>query len=431
MSDFNFDASWLILIALLAIPVGIIAKWIFEFYNWIISTYMYKNSEVVMQSLIVHNPDTKFVQPPRMQSTKGFSVAADGSVGHGPGVERLVKTETFSEKNNSPLPEKSLPPISVPIIQEPIDSGAKSRTEGEARSPIGPLKIIDYERHRGIPGFLYVARNNEHRDHLFKLGYTTVSPQHRTTTLDEQLKKAADIGKFRILHSVPVCASRDTEEALFIALRKRRVIGSREYFYADEQSLCLAVDAAAQVCEGSTDALNNFLECDPWSTCPEIPTPVSAGCVIPPRLSEGGGWVILLNNFWHRPDTYRIGFTTKSCREFLHRINSAQRSKTTQIGFYEMVACRYVHKPREAASRLLQASAKYSIGGKSAFVRGSLEVLRLMLETIDPGIPSSKSNSSPECQNSTSGTSASNSLHDADLARLITVHIVHGFADRE
>ena len=57
-------------------------------------------------------------------------------------------------------------------------------------------------RHSGLPGFLYLARNDQHIGDLYKVGYTTQEPDARVAMLNEELSNAGDIGSFRLVHTV-------------------------------------------------------------------------------------------------------------------------------------------------------------------------------------------------------------------------------------
>jgi T5orf172 domain len=81
-----------------------------------------------------------------------------------------------------------------------------------------------------MPGFLYVAHNDEYRADLCKLGYTTVNPDKRIARLNQQVRLANDIGQFSLTHSTAVPTAYDAEQRIFEALQALRVAAKREFF---------------------------------------------------------------------------------------------------------------------------------------------------------------------------------------------------------
>lgn len=274
-------------------------------------------------------------------------------------------------------------PINTSASVKPAPAAPVSASAQPKQSPAPELrKAIDYQRHAGLPGFLYIARNDEHLDYVFKLGYTTVDPQHRAERLSRQLALSGDIGEFRIVHSVGVTAAYDTEQALFDALVDRRIAKGREFFYADELALFCAMRAASRLCEGSTAELTDFLDGEPWKHSPMMHKPRVQSCPSTTDLPEARGWAIACRNPWHRPETFRIAFTTRNPQSFIHRLNSPQRVRTSQIGFFDLVICCPV-RDLSAAKRVLSRSlAPFKIAGKRSFIRTPLEGLRRAFEAM-------------------------------------------------
>lgn len=141
---------------------------------------------------------------------------------------------------------------------------------------------------------------------LYKLGYTTKTPELRRQDLDEQRTAAGDIGAFELVHSIAIKAGFDTEQALFDAIGELRITPLREYFFGDEAMMVKALDAAAGLNDGTADKLNEFLASDTWRNRASVPRARVSACLIPDRPSPGGGWIFVCQNFWHRDNTFKV-----------------------------------------------------------------------------------------------------------------------------
>lgn len=239
-----------------------------------------------------------------------------------------------------------------------------------------------FKRHSGVPGFLYLARNDARRPGLYKIGYTTQLPQSRIATLNAQVKNAVDLGSFRLIHSVPVGSSYDMEQALFTVLKGRRVIDQREFFFGDEKTFMRAMDALVQMPQDDGESINDFLESDPWAGV-LVPASSFEDCAIPPRSSATGGWLYLCANFWHEPDTFYYSVTQDSPGEVVRRLNDAQKALTSQLGFYRIVACRAVASTELARREAQVLLAPFKIEGRKNFVKLPLSRAREIFNSID------------------------------------------------
>ena len=82
-----------------------------------------------------------------------------------------------------------------------------------------------FNRGFGKLGWVYVARNNMHRDDVYKVGYTEKTPEQRVASLNtEQRNRTSQIGFFSLMYAVAVLDAQGCEQALFT--RVERVLES-------------------------------------------------------------------------------------------------------------------------------------------------------------------------------------------------------------
>ena len=257
------------------------------------------------------------------------------------------------------------------------------------RAPPQVVTPEHYRRHAGVPGFLYIAHNDEHRDGLFKMGYTTLSPVSRVASLNKEHQEASDIGKFHLVHSVQAAASYDAEQALFDAIAAQRVARKREFFYSHQDKMIRAANAAAQLTYGDANPLNAiYAESSNWATASQGMAPGLPTVLIPRRQGTESGWVYVCRNPWHREDTFRVSYTKVDPTPRLQELNSGQRRHTSQIGFYTIVHCGLATQVAEAARRLQIMLAPYRIQGSRVFYRASLPVLQSIIDAVVSAGPS-------------------------------------------
>lgn len=238
-------------------------------------------------------------------------------------------------------------------------------------------KVFDpahYQRHAGVPGFLYIARNDCYQVGLFKMGYTTApSPDARIKSLNSQHAKASDVGKFSLIYSAPAKGSYDAEQALFdviakVAGERIRVVDKREFFFQRTDFLIRAVQAASAFNNDNPDALDEFLEWalgqDSWQRlAPDFNQPVD----IPPRLLATDAWIYVLHNRWHRDSIFRVAVTKRSPLKALEKLNEVQRDLTCQIGFYTLVFCIVGDDSRKLRTSISSLLRKYQIDESGDF----------------------------------------------------------------
>lgn len=92
------------------------------------------------------------------------------------------------------------------------------------------LDPAHFARHSGLPGHVYVARADEHGADIFKVGYTTRSPDDRVKHLnDEQRRATSGIARFRLVVAVPVADAYGAEQAVLAAVRAHRISKRKEF----------------------------------------------------------------------------------------------------------------------------------------------------------------------------------------------------------
>ena len=251
-----------------------------------------------------------------------------------------------------------------------------------------------YRRHAGVPGYLYIARNDCHQLGLYKIGYTTLTPLERIKTLNLQHADASDVGSFTLVHAVQVGGSYDAEQALFDAISETRVAAKREYFYERSEFLIKALQAASVFNNGNPDALDDFLDWsldqDSWKTY--LPPPLQSSTV-PPKLKSTDGWIYVARNQWHRESIFRIGQSINNPQIKVDELNRKQRELTCQIGFYKLVGCVVVDELQVAFSRLKASIHQYKIPGSRVFFEVPLDnLMEAVIKSAEHNQPWSSSN---------------------------------------
>jgi hypothetical protein len=225
-----------------------------------------------------------------------------------------------------------------------------------------------YSRHTGIPGFLYIARNDCHQLGLYKIGYTTLPASQRIEGLNKQHALAFDVGRFTLVYAVQVGGSYDAEQALFDAIAETRVAAKREYFFERSDFLIKALQAASTFNSGNPDALNDFLD---WALDQEswekFRPPICESVTVVPKLKSTDGWIYVARNQWHRDSIIRIGHSKNDPQIKVNELNRKQRELTCQIGFYKLVKCVVVEDMKAVFTRLVSLLKQYKVPGSRVF----------------------------------------------------------------
>lgn len=124
-----------------------------------------------------------------------------------------------------------------------------------------------FDRGLGKLGWVYIARNNMHRDDVYKVGYTEKTPEQRVASLNtEQRNRTSQIGFFSLVYAFAVLDAQGCEQALFSRVgrvleseRKEFVNAPLEVLVGELLHIQKAVNAKAQatrVCINCTDLMN-------------------------------------------------------------------------------------------------------------------------------------------------------------------------------
>ena len=90
-----------------------------------------------------------------------------------------------------------------------------------------------FERGFGKPGWVYIARNDLHREDIYKVGYTEFPPEDRVLKLNtEQRNRTSQIGFFHLAYAVAVLDSQGCEQSLFKRIGKLKESPKKEFVNA-------------------------------------------------------------------------------------------------------------------------------------------------------------------------------------------------------
>lgn len=329
-----------------------------------------------------HSGKSASPQLPIQRSTNvaPLKVSGEREKGASPGL--MLNEHGLSAFQRHPYALKKLPVADTP--KNPV-----SNPSGSLRVARKKAKVFDpahYARHTGVPGFLYIARNDFYQVGLFKMGYTTApSPEVRIKSLNSQHAKASDVGEFALIHTAPVKGSYDAEQALFDVIAKVegdpiRIVDKREFFFQRTDFLIRAVQAASAFNNDKPDALDEFLEWalgqDSWQRlAPAFEQPVE----IPPRLLATDAWIYVARNRWHRDSIFRVVVTKRSPLKAMERLNELQRDLTCQIGFYTLVHCVVVDDSRKLRASISSKLRQYQVDGSADFFNIPFATLTALL----------------------------------------------------
>lgn len=280
-------------------------------------------------------------------------------------------------------PPVAIPPISMPTGPAYLPPAARPIPDRAARSPATRrlprpiLKPEDFTRNAGKRGFLYLARNPEHWDGLFKVGQTVNHPSIRVGQLNTLHAKHKDIGTFELLDVVEVADAYGAEQVLFLVLSDLRPVLKREFFIADKAYLSKVMRAVADFISGRPDVLNNlYRDLDP-NDFPAWPGYVQRHYYRSVRNARG--WVYLARNQYHKADTYLFGSTRNSPQSEVDALNAGQRTDTPQIGFFTVVFALPVRDTKASRTIGWRALAPWKLHGSRSFVRGPLALINRAL----------------------------------------------------
>ncbi|RYH65636.1 MAG: GIY-YIG nuclease family protein [Alcaligenaceae bacterium] len=307
-----------------------------------------------------------------------------------PGIELTVHTSP--KQHSPPATDGSGVGHDSPVAREiaPLSyvTNSEPRT-GAMALPRSRPPIFDpehYRRHAGMPGYLYMARNPFYFNGLYKLGYTTQTPQERLHWLNTEHREVPDVGEFNLVHAVRVPAAYDAERALFDLLAADRPVQKREFFLHSETLLKRALDATHAFTLGNAGALDEFVLWRERSRAVE-PPPLSPHALVRPLSSAHGGWIYVTRSQWHRSHIYRISYTSKDPRLAVSALDSRQKRLTCRIGFHTLVHCVGVNDLRASWSVVGASLERWRVVSSKVFYEGSIEDL---CRVINQGVAASR-----------------------------------------
>jgi hypothetical protein len=90
-----------------------------------------------------------------------------------------------------------------------------------------------FERGFNKPGWVYIARNDLHREDIYKVGYTEKTPEERVVTLNTAQKRhTGQIGFFQLIYAVCVLDSQGCEQQLFKRVSRLMESSKKEFVNA-------------------------------------------------------------------------------------------------------------------------------------------------------------------------------------------------------
>lgn len=231
-----------------------------------------------------------------------------------------------------------------------------------------------YRRHAGVAGYLYMARNSFYYEGLYKLGYTTQTPQERINLLNKEHRQKPDVGEFHLVHAVQVPAAYDAETALFELLGANRPVQQREFFLQHEAVLKAALEATRAFTTGNDGALDDFVVDSAHQIPMEHPAAVR-NARVPPLTSSKGGWIYVTRCQWHRSNLYRVSFTRKDPRNALSALDARQKRLTCRIGFHTLVHCVSVEDLQASWGEVATSIERWRVLNSKVFYDAPIEEL--------------------------------------------------------
>ncbi len=270
-------------------------------------------------------------------------------------------------------PTRSLPPL--PFTRSPVPA---ARPKAVRRRDLAIFDLEHYRRHEGVPGYLYMARNPFQVEGLFKLGYTTLTPDSRLGQLNKEHGLEPEVGAFHLVHSVPVPGAYDAEQALFDLLKAERPVEKREFFLHSEELFRRALDATASFFAGEEDALDDFVT---WRVgMPDVEPPAPTRPVyVPPLAPSDDGWIYIVKCDWHRSTVFRVSYTSKDPRSVIAELDARQRKYTCRVGFHSLVHCRPVDDLNSAWAKASEGLEPWRVKSTRVFFEAPLEQLALAI----------------------------------------------------
>jgi hypothetical protein len=203
--------------------------------------------------------------------------------------------------------------------------------------------------------------------------------------LNDKHAKASDVGAFTLVHSVPVTASYDTEQALFDALTNWRLAPGREYFALPAAQICAAMDAAVHLDRGDLGRLSSVVAAFPdwapeWQQRAQHLTRRDAT----QKPAPDWGWIFVCRNQCHRGSIRRLGSTHADPMESVNALNAAQRRLTSQIGFFNLELCIAVRDPAAVWNAARSSLQRFLVHPRRRFVDTDLARIEDAIRSAEP-----------------------------------------------
>ncbi|MGM9426411.1 GIY-YIG nuclease family protein [Hydrogenophaga sp. MI9] len=293
----------------------------------------------------------------------------------------IYRPEQFDERPRAAPVVASSPPVAIspsiaptgPAYVPPVVQAVRERAARAPGTPGPPRPILkpeDFTRNAGKRGFLYLARNPEHWDGLFKVGQTLRHPRFRVQELNALHAKHKDIGTFELLDVVEVSDAYGAEQVLFLVLSDLRPVAGREFFIANKAYLSKVMRAVADFISGRPEKLNNLYRGLDPNDFP--PWPGKTPWYRRRHPSGANGWVYLARCQYHLAATYLFGATRMTPEAEVAKLNDGQRSDTPQIGFYTVVFALPVWDTQMSRAIGWRALASWRLPASRSFIRGPL-----------------------------------------------------------
>lgn len=238
---------------------------------------------------------------------------------------------SFRPRNIRSPPSALAQQVAARLMPKPVSATSAAPEKERSSTATSYVDPRHFNRHAGMPGHLYLARNDMHRRGVYKLGYTLGHPSERAKTLNAETSQMRGLGTFGIVDSAPVRAAFDAEQLLFEALTQRRISTTREFFFDDEQVLRVALREVAGV--DMQDQRERALCIDRWALTRVQHVRLTPSIDhIPPAL-PGGGWIYIFEPHWYVQPLYYACCTRMPARTILALLKRRSAATSLPDGF--------------------------------------------------------------------------------------------------
>lgn len=381
MSEYKFVA---ILLVVFAAPVGVV---LFFLVKWLSEAKAVLLGASYRSSLSSAKECKRDAEPKNPISAPDSSAPSAFGDPIGVGAASMARAQSASLRNS--LPGEPRPPALALRLQAAGASAPRAenavggpqlaplpRAIPQQTSPPAFLDPLHFSRHAGLPGYVYLARNDHHRTGVHKIGYTLGTPDARAHTLNLENRKMRGLGTYKILFAAPARAAYDVEQMLFRALAQRRITNGREFFFSDERILRSALSEAVEINLADEEARVDWI--DRWASSfvqhVEVPPDIDTIDAAAP----GGGWIYIFSPHWYEQPLYYACCTRLPARRTLDMLRR-RSAGTALLDGYSLVHAEVVDDV-VAARRAWGKSTRHlrAARGQSGWLRAELPALRLI-----------------------------------------------------